>query len=129
MDIDALKAELLGDHPGTGPYDADDTVAAGQLNEVNRSRNKDSLTGSQVLNAIDHAEFLGKSAEQQQRIWDILHLGELNPFGREADLMTSIFGASATITALQALRVEAVSRAVEIGLGVVKVGHVQEARR
>ena len=37
-------------------------------------------------------------------------------------------GGSATITALQALRVEAVSRAVELGLGTIYPGHVQNAR-
>jgi hypothetical protein len=130
MDIDALKAELLAAHPVTGPYDVDDAVAADQLNAVNRIRNKSSLTGSQVLNAIDKAEYNSKTADQKGLVWDILHLGELNPFGLEADLMADIFtGDSPTITALQALRVEECSRAVEIGLGEVKPGHVWEARR
>lgn len=129
MDIDVLKAELLAGHPVTGDYDADDAIAATQLNAVNCTRNKTSLTGSQVLNAIDKTEFKTKSAEQQQEVWDILHLVELNPFGVEAALMADIFtGDSPTITALQALRVEAVSRAVEIGLGRVGVGNVAQAR-
>lgn len=129
MDIDALKAELLTGHPDTGAYDADDAVAAGQLNAVNRTRNKPSLTGSEVLNAVDKTEFNALVAASKQLVWDILHLGELNPFGVEADLMTDMFGGgSTTIAALVVLRVEDVSRAVEIGLGVVKVGHVQMAR-
>lgn len=129
MDIDALKAELLAGHPDTGPYDADDAVAAGQLNAKNRTRNKASLTGSQVLNAINKGEFNALGAANKQLVWDILHLGELNPFGREADLMTDIFGGgSATIAGLAVLRLEEISRGVELRLGVVKVGHVQMAR-
>ena len=42
MNIAALAAELTAGHPGTGAYDADLSVAAGQLNAVNRTRNKDS---------------------------------------------------------------------------------------
>lgn len=130
MNIDVLKAELLADHPVTGAYDADDAIAAEQLNEKNCSRDKPILTGSQVLNAIDKAEFLGKTAEEKQRVWNLLHLGELNPHGVEADLMIDIFGpTSATITTLKLLRVEAISRGVELHLGEVKAGHVEEARR
>jgi hypothetical protein len=69
MDIAALKAELLANHPVAGPYDADNAVAADQLNAVNRTRNT-------------------KTAEYKWPVWDILHLGELNPFGVKADLWT-----------------------------------------
>jgi hypothetical protein len=62
-------------------------------------------------------------------VWNILHLGNINPFGIEADLMQDIFGASTTITALQAARKENISRAEELGLGVVGAGQVEEARR
>ena len=36
MDLAALAAELTGGHPDTGAYDADDAIAAGELNAVNR---------------------------------------------------------------------------------------------
>lgn len=129
MDIDALKAELTGDPLTRGYAGMTDAQAATNLNAVNRTRNKTSLTGSQVLNAVDKTEFNALVAANKQLVWDILHLGDLNPFGIEADLMTDVFGGgSTTIAALAVLRVEAISRAVELGLGVVKVGHVQMAR-
>jgi len=105
-------------------------VAAGQLNAANRTQNRSSMTGSEILQQIDKGEFNTLSATDQQRIWDLLHLGTLNPFGVESNLMADIFtGGSATITALQAARKIGVSRAVEIGLGFVSPGHVLEARK
>ena len=130
VDIDALKAELLAGHPGTGAYSSDDAVATAELLTVNRSRNLSSLTGSEVVNAINVTEFDALSAVDKQMVWDIVHLGDVNPFGVEATLFTNIFGGgSTTITALAAARTEAVSRAEELGFGSVGVGHVQEARR
>ncbi len=131
VDIDKLKVELAAGHPDTGAYDADDSVAADELNAVNRTRNKTAMTGSEVFNAITEAHFTSLQASKKQEIWDILHLGNLDPFGLEADRFVDIFGAGAsTIITLQALRVEDVSRAVEqaITSSKVRVGEVQEAR-
>lgn len=129
MDYAKLKAELLAGHPDTGPYDADDAIAAGQLNVENRTRNRTSMSGSEVLNAIDKGEYLALTDAMKQLVWNVLHIGELNPFGVEADLMIEAFGgSSATITALSALRVEAISRAEELDLPVIGAGYVQYAR-
>lgn len=128
-DIAKLKTELLAGHPDTGAYNADDALAAGELNAVNRTTNKTEMTGSEVMQSVVPAAFLALSAAEKQRVWDILHLGTLDPFGIEADLMVDIFGGgSATITALVADRVNNVSRAVELGIGFVYPGHVQNAR-
>ena len=129
MDIAALKAELLAGHPVTGAYDADDALAAGQLNVVDRTLPRDSLTGSEVLNAVNAGEWAALDAAAQQTVWDIVHLGDVNPFGVEAALISDVFGAgSNTITALAAARQRGVSRAVELGLGVIREGDVQVAR-
>lgn len=130
IDIDALKAELLGVHPVTGAYSADAVIAAAELNAENRTINKSAMTGSEVYNAVDPAEYTALTAIQQEEVWNILHLGTINPFGFEATRFTAIFGGgSNTITSLAALRKINVSRAVEISLGgVIKAGHVLEAR-
>jgi len=39
MDYNALKSELDAGHPDTGAYDADDALAAGELNAENRTVN------------------------------------------------------------------------------------------
>ena len=129
MNIAALKAELLEGHPGTGAYDADDTVAAGQLNAVNCTKDKTSMTGSEIINALDKAEYLALSDADKDRVWQVCHLGTVNPFGVEAELFVAIFGAgSASIAALQAARKDPVSRAVELRLDFVYPAHVTHAR-
>ena len=129
MNITALAAELAGGHPDTGAYDADAATAADQLNTVNRTLNRASMSGSEVLNAVNAAEWIGLTDAGRQTVWDIVHLGTLNPFGVEATLLIEVFGGgSATITALAAARKDDVSRAVELGLGFVYAGHIQNAR-
>jgi len=128
-DIAALKAELSAGHPGTGAYNADDELAAGELNAVNRTKSKATMTASEIYNAVDSAGYVALTAVQQAEVWNILHMGEINPFGLEATRFTSIFGGgSTTITALASLRKDAVRRAEEIGLGFISPGHVTEAR-
>lgn len=130
MSLDILKAELLAGHPDTGAYNADDAIAADEINVVNRTVNKTSMTGSEVANAIDIAEFDALSAGDEQLVWNVIHIGDINPFGVEATIFTAVFGGgSTTITTLAAVRKTDVSRAVELGIGPVKPGHVAEARR
>lgn len=129
MDLASLQAELTGGHPGTGAYSADDATAADEINAVNRTRNRTNMSGSEVINAVDSGEFTALDATNKQMVWDIVHLGNVNPFGIEATLFTTIFGGgSATITSLMAARTENISRATELELGNVKAGHVQRAR-
>lgn len=128
--LDTIRTELDAGHPDTGAYNVDDALAAGEMNVVNRSRNIAELTGSQVLNAVDKVEFSALDATDKQQVWDIVHLGTVNPFGIEADLFIDIFGGgSDTIISLQALRREAVSRGVELGVGFVGHSDVEDARK
>ena len=130
MDIDILKTELTSDPLTRGYSGMDDAAAAADLNTLYRKRNKERMSGSEILNEVVKSEFNALSAGDQQRMWDILHLGEVNPFGIEADMMIDIFGGgSSTISALQAARRDDISRGDELGIGLVKPGHVEEARR
>ena len=130
MDLAALAAELTAGHPDTGAYNVDDALAAAQLNAVNRTRNLASMTGSEVINAVDTTEWGTRTAEQKQTVWDIVHLGTVNPFGVEATLIQSAFSGAGgvTVAALAAARAPAASRAEELGLGFVYPGHIQQAR-
>lgn len=128
--IDIVRTELTVDPEGRGYSGMNDVAAASDLNTVYRTSNKSSLTGSEVMNAIDKTEFNALSDADKQLVWDILHLGTVNPFGLEADLLTDIFEVgSTTITSLLTLRKNNISRGVELGVGVVRAGHIQEARR
>jgi hypothetical protein len=130
MDYVALNAELLAGHPDTGPYNADDQLAADQLNLVNRTRNRTSMTGKEVKDQIDQADWDTRTEGQQQTLLSLFARDDLDPFGIDAHIFQeSMTGAVGTSVAdLAAYRVEAVSRAVELGFGVVTAAEVETAR-
>lgn len=131
MNIDALRAELTAGHPGTGAYDADDVVAAGQLNAVNRTVNVESVTGQQIFEAVVPSHYNALSSDFKILFGTIVGMGTIpvNGTNTKAALTAMFVGATATLTALAALQTETVSRAVELGLGVTRAGHIEEARR
>ncbi len=130
MDIDILKTEIDTDPLVRGYDGMTDAEVVTSMNTVDRTTNKESLTGSEVMNAIDKAEFTALSATNKAMVWNIVHIGIVNPFGIEADLMIDLFGGgSTTITTLAALRLNNVTRGEELGIGRVREGNVQEARR
>lgn len=129
MNLAILKSEITVDPVALGYTGKTDQQICDLLNAKARSRNLTSLTPSQVLNAVDLAEWGTRTAAQQTLIWNLMGMGQLNPFGIEATLFVQVFGASsATITTLKLLRVQAISRAEEIGLEIVYAGHIAEAR-
>jgi hypothetical protein len=94
-----------------------DAEVVTSLHTANRSRIRARMDASEVFQAIDIAEFNAKTDTQQRNIMAVLGFGSVNPQGKEAALFTNIFGGgSATITALQAARLETISRAVELGI-------------
>lgn len=129
MDYGILKSELATDPEGRGYSGMTDAEAATDLNTEYRERDRTSMTGSEVFNAVDMTEWNALTDIQRQTVWNVIHLGTLNPFGREATLLTNVFGGgSATITALAAARKESISRATELGLGFIAPGDVENAR-
>lgn len=135
-DIQALKTELTTDPLGRGYAGMSDQAAADSLNTVDRQRNKASVTGDEIFNAADGAELaaLANGAAGPQRKFQMFLAlcgrDSVDPFGTaNVALIQEIFGGgSATATALNALRVETVSRAVELGLGEVRESDVFKAR-
>ena len=124
MDLKTKDAEVRALHP-----DWTDQQICDSLNAVTQTRNKSSMIGSEVLNAINATEWLAITDAQRQTVWNVVHLGTVNPFGIEATLMVAVFGAgSATIAALVAARVEDVSWATLNGYGFLYPGHLQNAR-
>ena len=55
MDYQALKTELLAGHPVTGAYDADDALAADQLNAVNVTAQREVISASDIFETIGQA--------------------------------------------------------------------------
>jgi hypothetical protein len=135
MDYTALKAELAAGHPDTGAYNADDTLAAGELNVVNRTRNRTRMSGAEVkvafdLDATTRGEWAALTDAQKSQMLSLTARDDLDPFGVDAMLFNDIAStATATKAQLAVARVEDVSRAEELGFGVVTWADVDTARR
>lgn len=124
-----LRNELDTDPLTRGYAAMSDLEAATSLNEENRTRSRNRMTASDVLNAVVPSEYTALSDTDKRTIWDVLHLGDINPFGVEATLFTQVFGAgSGTLIALAAMRNETISRGEELGLGTVRESDVFKAR-
>ena len=134
MDYIALKAELDAGHPDTGAYNVDAGLVgdkSGQINVVNRTRQRDFVTGSEILNATDDAEFSALTDAQKDRWLSMCGIDQIDTSsGIAKSLEAALFGGGTTTRAnLIALKIEAVSRAVELSLGFVTAGDVEFARR
>jgi hypothetical protein len=137
--ITDLKVELDGD-PLTlgyatiisagGTEEFINNALANKLNALESlEENITSLTPSQILNATDKVELLALTGDPANRVWGVLGMNDINPFGIEADIFIDAFGGgSATLTALAILRKKTISRATQLLFQAVKTGHVQMAR-
>lgn len=129
MDYQVLRDEIDTDPLTRGYSGMTNLEIADDINLEIRSIPRDTMSSSEVFNSIDSGEFDVLSADDQQEVWNILHLGELNPFGLEATRFIAIFGGgSNTITTLAASRNMSVSRGTEIGIGHVREGDVEKAK-
>lgn len=129
MDYQALSNEVSIDPLARGYAGMTDTQVADSLNSVDRSRNRTSMTGSEVFNATDSAEYNALTAEDKASWLSFCGIDSHDPFGTSAAFVSNIFGAGNTVNALIAARVETVSRATELSLSTVKVGDVEYVRR
>ena len=130
--LQALLIELDAGHPDTAAYDANHQLAADQINVVNRTVDKTSMTPDEIFQAVDAMEYAALSAAQKTEFYQSLTMGVgsgINPFGNIVNVFTGIFGQpSETLTALAILRKLAVSRAQELNIGKVAAGTVEMAR-
>jgi hypothetical protein len=127
--LQILKDEITTD-PLARSYSAmTDAQIANDLNTLYRLQSFDRLDASTVFNAIDKAEYNVLQDKSKIMIWNILHLGEINPFGLEAAIFSDIFGAgSQTITDLKLIRKTPQSRAAELGLPDICKGYVIDSK-
>jgi hypothetical protein len=127
--ITIIKNEIDTDPLARGYAAMNNAEVATDMNLVYRTTNKSTMASTEVLNAIDKSEYNALSAANKTLIWNLLHIGDINPFGIEADLFVDAFGGgSTTITTLALLRQNNVSRGVEIGAGNVREGDVEGGR-
>ena len=123
----AIKKEL-DSNPSL--YSAlNDKEVTDELNAVNKQENKSSMTGDEILANIDTAALSALTGDHAIKVMGIVGMDHVDPFGPAAQIFIDAFGGgSATIVSLQAARVKLVSRASQIGIGIVRVGDVANAR-
>ena len=132
MNLIVLATELETDPLERGYAAMTDAEAAADLNTVYRTRMLDTLSGGVVYDQLDDTEFLALTEGEQAKVWDIVHLGaeiRVGPGSKARGELVGTFGAqSTTISNLLGEITVNISRAAELGLGIVKPGYVQKAR-
>lgn len=129
--LQLLRTELDAGHPVTGAYDADHEIAATQINAKNLTRPKPTVTGSEILNATDDAEFSGLTVARQSSWLALCAIEHINTSSGIAKALEAVFfaaGGVSTRANLIALRTESISRATELEFGNVSPGQIQLAR-
>lgn len=126
----ALKVELDGDPLGRGYAAMSDVEAADDLNTEYRDISVQSILSEYIVAALVPSEVAVLTAAQQRNLWGIIGAGSVKP--DDADVkafFASLFGTGTTTRAnLLALATQTISRAAELGLGIVKAPDVNEAR-
>lgn len=127
MDNAVLAAEVTNDPEGLGYAGQPDDVVLGLLNAVARSVDRDEIPTAEIVNVVV-GDLAGLTSEQRQVLLLILGRESVNirvPAIRTA--LGGMFPPGPTRTALAALQTENISRAAELGLGVVRLGDLQRA--
>jgi len=133
IDYTALKAELDAGHPVTGAYDADDQLAADELNLENIEVHKNT-TPEEAADATDSVEFNTLTDADQQKwisvlAWTTLNLNEGIGLATASGMWNQ--GATPnTKAALLASRRDDVSRTSQLNFGraTLEKDHITTAR-
>lgn len=128
--LEALWTEIASDPLSRGYAAMADGEIATDLNTEYRTCNLDSISGDEAFAATDPTEF-AELTDHKQSLW-LAFCGRtsIDPFGdANVQFVQWIFPDGAvTVANLGDLRTVSCSRAVELGLGTVKVGHIENAR-
>ncbi len=141
MDYQRLRTELLTPQSSVPPAPAgwtyvglSDQAAADKLNDPGggRTRNRTNVTKNEIIKSIRNADYPTTSANDQIK-WNKLNLllstDTIDASSTNVrDTFTAIFTGTPTLTTLNTLATEAISRTDELGLGVVTAGDVGIAR-
>lgn len=130
INYQSLKTELISDPLGRGYSGFTDEQAMTDLNTVYRTRTVTTVPGSAIFNATDDTEYSALTDVEKDRWLALCAVLEIDvSSGVAKALEAEIFGPGTTTRSnLSALKTEDISRAEELGFGVVKTGDVEYAR-
>lgn len=136
--IQAIKDELTNDPAVLGyaaPNAGIEATAIADLalmNVVDRIVDVETLSASQLFEAIDATEWTARTVDQKDDIRLVLALGDNIQISAgtkaRAILQNALTGATTSLSNLGALGSKTVSRAEELGFGRVTIGEIQAAR-
>lgn len=129
--IDDIKVELDTDSLVRGYAGMTDEQVTVDLNTVYRTKVKSSVSGAQAFQVTDSGEFDALSDAARSEWLSLCAIESVDPANGTpaAGTATRLFGGgSVTVAALNDFRTDDVSRAVELGVGSVTIGDVQNAR-
>ena len=133
--VDLLRTELADDPIPKGYSAMSDEEVAVSLNDdaSGRTLPVDEFSSARIYEMVDTSEFNDLVASDKEVVERVFGLGEgidVSPSSKARAVLLNAFGAgTSSRTAMVAAVSRAVSRAEELGIGIVRVGHVQEARR
>ena len=105
-----------------------DQEVADELNIVDKSQNRTSMSRSEIYENIEPSVLGGLTTLQVAQL-NLAMSDSVDPFGNAAQVFTNVFGSgSATIIALAAARVETVSQATKLNIRFVHLINVINAR-
>lgn len=130
MNYADLRAELDAGHPATGPYNENDALASDELNAENRTVLVDAVSGSAIFNATDDDEYSALLEADKSRWLAVCAVASVDISSGVAKAEEKdIFGPGTTTRSnLAELKSPTISRAVELGFGVVEAKDVTYAR-
>lgn len=138
MDYQALKTEITTDPVAIGygavqASSAWDNATADKLNATLRQGEKATLTAGELFEAIDATEYTTLTAANKALVNLVLGLAgdiKVGVGSNARAILTTVFGAGTTTRSRLAATVgKQVSRASELGFGVVTPSDIAEARR
>ena len=125
-----LQTEVNTDPLGRSYSGMNDTQLQDSINTVDRTVNRDSISGDEAFSATDNTEFIGLS-DHARILWvSFTSKDALDPTSTtNINMVDYIFGTSSTTKSnLQNVRQTQISRAAELGLPPVTAGDVRYAR-
>lgn len=128
--LEILYNEIINDPLNRGYSGMTNAQIADDLNTVYRTRNKTSMTGDEVYQQTDPAEFIAFTSDIKLLWMSFCARSNINPFANaNVQTVVQMFGSgSNTVANLAAARIENISRGDELGIGKVSEGMVIEAK-
>lgn len=129
MDYQILQTEINTDPLGRGYSGMSHQEVTDDLNTEYRSYNKAYLTGSEIWENTNAADYAALTDQKKLEWISFCGISEVDPFGPASAFVQYIFGAgSNTVTSLASARVGTTSRSKELLGEPVFTGNIEYAR-